>query len=89
MLAAIAAFVIDRQFVKAASFSLAAAVLTFFGFMHGEAIGVGQSPVMAVAYLGVGGILLGCAKFAPATAAVPAHAHGEHDDHESLASATA
>ena len=41
VLGAIAAFVIDRAFRKAAAFALAGAVLTFFGFMHGEAIGFG------------------------------------------------
>ena len=65
MLGAIAAFVIDRQFRRASAFALAAAGLTFFGFMHGESIGIGQSPAVAVAYLGISGILLGCAKFAP------------------------
>ncbi len=78
MLGAIAAFVIDRQFVKAASFAAAASLMTFFGFMHGEAIGIGQSPTMAVAYLGVAGILFGCAKFATVTAPAPVH----HDEDE-------
>jgi AGZA family xanthine/uracil permease-like MFS transporter len=64
ILGAIAAFVIDRRFKRASAFALAGAGLTFFGFMHGESIGVGQSPVVAVAYLGVSAILLGCAKFA-------------------------
>ena len=59
--------IIDRQFGKAAGFALAGAVLTFFGFMHGEAIGIGQTPTMAAAYLGVAALLLGCAKFATAT----------------------
>jgi hypothetical protein len=36
------AFIIDGAMRKAAAFALAGAVLTFFGFMHGEAIG---SPV--------------------------------------------
>jgi AGZA family xanthine/uracil permease-like MFS transporter len=40
--------------------------LTFFGFMHGEAIGFGETPVVAVSYLAVGAILLACAKFAVA-----------------------
>jgi AGZA family xanthine/uracil permease-like MFS transporter len=39
-------------------------VLTFFGFMHGESIGFGESPIMALSYLVVSGVLLGCAKFA-------------------------
>ena len=79
MLGAIAAFIIDRQFWRASAFAGAAAALTFFGFMHGEAIGIGQSPVVAVAYLGVCGVLFGCAKFAPATAPV---VHAEHHDDE-------
>jgi AGZA family xanthine/uracil permease-like MFS transporter len=68
VLCAIAVFVIDRQFVKAAVFSLVGAVLTFFGFMHGEAIGVAQSPLVAIGYLGVAGLLFGCAKYATAAA---------------------
>ena len=42
ILGAIAVFIIDRKFAKAAGFALAGAVLTFFGFMHGEKIGFGQ-----------------------------------------------
>ncbi|MDB5812926.1 MAG: regulator [Rhodocyclales bacterium] len=64
MLGAIGVCVIDRLFMKAAGFALAASILTFFGFMHGEAIGVGQSMVMALSYLVVSAVLAGCAKFA-------------------------
>jgi AGZA family xanthine/uracil permease-like MFS transporter len=64
ILAAIAAFVIDRQFTKAAAFSLAGSALTFFGFMHGEAIGIAQTPVVTVSYFAVSLVLFGCAKFA-------------------------
>jgi AGZA family xanthine/uracil permease-like MFS transporter len=71
VLAAMAAFIIDRAFVKAAGFAAAGAVLTFFGFMHGEAIGIGQSPVVALSYLAVAGSLFGCAKFAHVAAAAP------------------
>jgi AGZA family xanthine/uracil permease-like MFS transporter len=38
-------------------------VLTFFGFMHGERIGIAQTPVVAVSYLAVSAIFLSCAKF--------------------------
>jgi len=62
VLGAIAAFVIDGAFRKAAAFALAGATLTFFGFMHGEAIGVGQTPLVALSYLVVAAILFGCAK---------------------------
>ncbi|MFT3923538.1 MAG: hypothetical protein QM778_13490 [Myxococcales bacterium] len=64
VLGAIGVFVIDRQFMRAAAFALAGAALTFFGFMHGEAIGVAQTPVVAVSYLCVAAVLLCCAKFA-------------------------
>ena len=61
---AIAAFIIDREFTKASAFAVAGAVLTFFGFMHGEAIGIGQTPVVAISYVAVAAVLAGCAKFA-------------------------
>ena len=41
ILGAIGVFVIERDFVKASAFALAGAVLTYFGFMHGEAVGIG------------------------------------------------
>jgi adenine/guanine/hypoxanthine permease len=54
VLGAIAVFVIERDFAKAAAFALAGAVLTYFGFMHGEAVGVGgglgATPSVAFAY---------------------------------------
>ncbi|MFO1310469.1 MAG: hypothetical protein U1F41_00220 [Burkholderiales bacterium] len=62
VLGAIAAFIIDGAMRKAAAFALAGAVLTFFGFMHGEAIGIAQSPMVAASYLIVAGVLLACAK---------------------------
>jgi AGZA family xanthine/uracil permease-like MFS transporter len=71
ILGAIAVFVIDRQLQKAAITSGIAAVLTFFGFMHGEAIGIGQSPPVAVAYVGVALFLLACAKLSPASEPAP------------------
>ncbi|MGE0683151.1 MAG: regulator [Candidatus Binatia bacterium] len=67
VLAAIAAFIIDREFLKAAGFALAGAILTFFGFMHGEKIGFGQTPIVAISYFAVGVILVSCAKFATVT----------------------
>ncbi|HEY3698876.1 MAG TPA: hypothetical protein VGK97_06055 [Spongiibacteraceae bacterium] len=64
MLGAITVFIIDRKFAKASGFAFASAVLTFFGFMHGEAIGFGQTPTVACAYLIIAAVLIGCAKFA-------------------------
>jgi AGZA family xanthine/uracil permease-like MFS transporter len=77
ILAAIAVFVIERQFQKAAVASGVGSLLTFFGFMHGEAIGIGQTPTVAIAYLGVAIFMFGCAKFAPATALAPEPEHEE------------
>jgi AGZA family xanthine/uracil permease-like MFS transporter len=81
VLGAIAVFVIERQFMKSAAFAAAGAVLTFFGFMHGEAIGINQTPTVAISYLAVAAFLVGCAKYAavPAVAApvLLEHAPGE------------
>ena len=38
------------EFIEAAAFALAGAVLTFFGFMHGESVGIAVSPAVAIAY---------------------------------------
>jgi AGZA family xanthine/uracil permease-like MFS transporter len=64
VLGAIAVFVIEREFLKAAAFTLAGCLLTFFGFMHGESIGIAQTPLVASAYLMVTMLLLGCHFFA-------------------------
>jgi len=71
VLGAIAVCVIDGRYRKAAVFALVGAVLTFFGFMHGEAIRLGQSPLVALSYLAVSAILAGCAYFAPSAAREP------------------
>ena len=71
VLASIAVFIIDRKFLNAAFFALAGAVLTFFGLMHGETIGFGQTPLVALSYLLVCFILAGCAKYAAAEKVVP------------------
>ena len=57
VLAATAIFVIERRFAHAAAFALAGAVLTFFGFMHGERIGIGQTPLVALSYLVVAALM--------------------------------
>ena len=41
VLGAIGVFVIERDFMKASAFAFAGAVMTYFGFMHGEAVGIG------------------------------------------------
>jgi adenine/guanine/hypoxanthine permease len=75
ILAATTACMIDRQFAKAAAFAAAGAVLTFFGLMHSEAIGVAKMPLVSLSYLAVAAILYVCARAqAPVTRPV---AHGE------------
>ncbi|MBV9491674.1 MAG: regulator [Verrucomicrobia bacterium] len=78
VLAAIAVFIIERQFMKAGAFALSGAVLTFFGFMHGEKIGIGETPVVAISYLLVAVTMVGLAKFS-APAPKPAEAHAMPD----------
>jgi AGZA family xanthine/uracil permease-like MFS transporter len=77
VLGAIAAFVIEREFWKASAFAVAGAVLTFFGFMHGEEIGFAQTPMVATAYLLVAAVLAGCARFVVADGRAPLPAHAE------------
>jgi AGZA family xanthine/uracil permease-like MFS transporter len=57
VLGAIAVFIIERQLMRAAGFALAGAVLTFFGLIHGEQIGIARSPEVAFAYLAVAAVL--------------------------------
>jgi AGZA family xanthine/uracil permease-like MFS transporter len=65
VLGAIGVFIIERQFAQAAAFAAAGAVLSYFGFMHGEAIGVGgglgvsPGPALAYAAVAVGLFALG------------------------------
>jgi AGZA family xanthine/uracil permease-like MFS transporter len=76
VLGAIAVCIIDRTFEKAAAFAVVGTLLTFFGFMHGEAIGIAKSPAVALSYLGIAGILLACAKYAEIAPAPAAIEHG-------------
>jgi AGZA family xanthine/uracil permease-like MFS transporter len=50
ILGAIAAFIIDREFNKAAIYALAGAVLAFFGFIHGIQLQWMASPQVALGY---------------------------------------
>ncbi|MGA9027589.1 MAG: hypothetical protein WB440_16165 [Steroidobacteraceae bacterium] len=76
ILGATAVCIIDRRLMKAAGFALSGALLSFFGLMHGEHIGVAVSPLVALSYLVVAGILVTCAKFA-AAAPAPLESHTE------------
>ena len=66
VLAAIGVFVIEKKFVEASAFALAGAILTFFGFMHGESVGIAVTPVVAIAYVIVAVFLYGLS-LAPAS----------------------
>ncbi len=78
ILGAIAVFIIERDFVKASAFSLAGAVLTYFGFMHGEAVGVGGgygvTPGVALAYAVIAAGFFAVGKYgATSTSYMPQH----------------
>jgi AGZA family xanthine/uracil permease-like MFS transporter len=76
VLGAVTVFIIERQLDKAAYFALAGAVFTFFGLIHGEDLGIGKSPVVALSYLGIAAMLFGFARYAHVSPAEPSPAHG-------------
>ena len=71
VLGAIGVFVIEREFVKASAFAFSGAVLTYFGFMHGEAVGIGGglgvTPGVALAYAVVAAGFLAVGKLGTST----------------------
>ena len=85
VLGAIGVFIIERQFMKAASFALAGGLMTFFGFMHGERIGIAESPAVALSYLAAAAIFAGCAMTATAADPRPVEIHGEEHGEEVVA----
>jgi adenine/guanine/hypoxanthine permease len=62
VLGAIGAFIIDKKFAQASAFALAGALLTFFGFMHGESVGIAVTPVVAIAYVIIAVFLFGLSR---------------------------
>ena len=56
VLGAIAVFIIDSDFRKAGVYSLAGAILSYFGFIHGDQLGISVSPMVALGYLLLAGI---------------------------------
>jgi len=70
VLGAIGAFIIERRFIPAAAFAAAGALLTFFGFMHGESVGLAVTPTVAIAYAIVAAFLFALSR-APAMFAMP------------------
>ena len=51
ILGAVAAFIIDRDFHRAAVYALSGAVLSYFGFIHGAKLGIGESSGVALGYV--------------------------------------
>jgi AGZA family xanthine/uracil permease-like MFS transporter len=70
ILGAVGVFVIEKKFAEASAFALSGAVLTFFGFMHGESVGFAVTPTVAIAYVIVAAFLFGLSR-SPATWTVP------------------
>src|SRR5262245_31824239 len=75
VLGAIGIFTIERKFVEASAFALAGAVLTFFGFMHGEAVGIAVTPAVAVAYVLVAIFLYGLSRYPAMVESAPPLGH--------------
>jgi AGZA family xanthine/uracil permease-like MFS transporter len=77
ILGAIAVFIIERDFVKASAFALAGSVLTYFGFMHGEAVGVGGgygvTPGVALAYAVIAAGFFAVGKYGTSVSYMPQH----------------
>ena len=86
VLGAIGAFVIDKKFVEASAFAFAGAVLTFFGFMHGQAVGIAVTPTVSIAYLIVAAFLY-LLHWAPASA-LDRHAPHEGIPEDAVLAAT-
>jgi len=82
ILGAITVFIIDRNFLKAGGFAVAGSVMTFFGFMHGDRLGIAQSPAMAASYLIVGGFLMVASKLAAVSPVLETSAAEEEDEEE-------
>ncbi len=83
ILTAIACKIIDRSFTQASLFAMAGGVMTFFGLMHGERIGLNMSPVVAVSYVMVAGVFFACAKLCSIKPS-PAKVEEEHEEAEEL-----
>jgi adenine/guanine/hypoxanthine permease len=66
VLGAIGVFIIERQFAQAGAFAAVGAVLTYFGLMHGESIGLGNglgvTPSVVLAYGLTAVFLYGCSR---------------------------
>jgi adenine/guanine/hypoxanthine permease len=56
ILAAITAYIIDRNFKAAIGYALFGSICSFFGIIHGAQFGLNQAPGPAIGYLAIAGI---------------------------------
>jgi AGZA family xanthine/uracil permease-like MFS transporter len=77
ILGAITVFLIEKRFTNAAITAIIGSVLTFFGFIHGEAIGIGSSPDVAASYVAVALVIFLTGRYA-VTSDRPAMSHEVH-----------
>ena len=81
ILGSIAVFIIDREFDRAALFAAAGAILSYFGFIHGTALGIGNSAPVALGYLIVAAVCLAFSRRTyPLIADAPAQIDAVMDD---------
>jgi AGZA family xanthine/uracil permease-like MFS transporter len=80
VLAGVTACIIDKNFVKAAAFAGAGAVLTFFGFMHGSAVGIAVSPTLAITYALVAVFLYALSRYPALAPALTGHDESGHNE---------
>jgi len=73
ILGSITVMIIDRKLDKAAYFALAGGVLTFFGLIHSEAIGIARTPEVAASYVIAAAFLFIAAKRGAFVQEMPAH----------------
>jgi AGZA family xanthine/uracil permease-like MFS transporter len=71
VLGAVGVFIIERKFTEAAYFAAAGAALTFFGFMHGESVGLAMTPSVALAYAIIAGFLFTLGRYPAVVAEAP------------------
>lgn len=79
ILGSIAVFIIDRNFLKAGAFAITGSLLTFFGFMHGDRLGVAQSPTLAASYLFIGAILIATSKLVVVSPVTQSASHSDEE----------
>lgn len=65
------AFIIDRRLDKAGLALLAAAALSFFGFIHARQLGLNAAPAYAIGYLEIAAVCLGLNLFKPGIVDAP------------------